>query len=102
MLACARIRTRTYMTPFAQFTHGFADVNDAQLYYEIGGHGPPLVLIHARIADSRMWDDIIPGLAQHYTVLRYDLRGHGRSLMPTGPFSHCADLASLLQFCSIP
>lgn len=89
------------MTPVAEFAHGIADVNGAQLYYEIGGNGPALVLIHARIADSRMWDDTLQALAQQYTVLRYDLRGHGRSLMPSGSFSHCADLAGLLQFCAI-
>src|SRR5215213_4652070 len=90
------------MATSVQFEHGFADLNGAQLYYEIGGQGPPLLLIHARIADSRMWDDSLQALARHYTVLRYDLRGHGRSPMPSGSFSHVADLARLLQLLSLP
>jgi len=90
------------MATSVQFEHGFADLNGAQLYYEIGGQGPPLLLIHARIADSRMWDDNVQALARHYTVLRYDLRGHGRSPMPSGSFSHVADLARLLQLFSLP
>src|SRR5215213_884179 len=90
------------MVASVQFECGFVSVNGAQLYYEIGGHGPPLVLVHARIADSRMWDDNVQELATHYTVLRYDLRGHGRSHMPSGSFSHVADLASLLEFFSLP
>ena len=35
---------------------GFAEANGARLYYEVAGAGPPLVLVHAGIADRRMWD----------------------------------------------
>jgi 3-oxoadipate enol-lactonase len=35
---------------------GFADVNGATLYYDVAGNGEPLVLVHAGIADRRMWD----------------------------------------------
>lgn len=85
------------MIPPLQPTTGFADVNGAHLYYEVAGSGPPLVLLHARIADSRMWDANWQLLTEQYTVLRYDLRGHGKSVMPAGPFSHVADLAELLR-----
>ena len=37
--------------------NGFAEVGDARFYYEIAGEGPPLVLVHAGIADGRMWDE---------------------------------------------
>ncbi len=36
--------------------NGFAEVSAARLYYEIAGEGHQLLLVHAGIADSRMWD----------------------------------------------
>ncbi|HLY30775.1 MAG TPA: alpha/beta fold hydrolase [Ktedonobacterales bacterium] len=76
---------------------GFADVNGAQLYYEISGDGPALTLIHEGIADHRMWDDQVPAFAARYRVIRYDLRGYGKSSLPPGPFSMSDDLYKLLQ-----
>lgn len=76
---------------------GLADVNGALLYYEVAGDGPPLVLIHAGIADCRMWDGQMEELGRRHTVVRYDVRGFGRSDMPPEPFSHRDDLRSLLD-----
>lgn len=45
-------------------------VNGATLYYELVGEGEPLVLVHAGIADSRMWDGQIDAFAQRYRVIR--------------------------------
>ena len=85
----------------SQQTHaktGFAEVNGARLYYEVAGEGHPLVLIHAGIADSRMWDDQFGVLAQRYRVIRCDVRGFGRSAMPAGEqFQPWEDLYSLLR-----
>lgn len=75
---------------------GFADVNGARLYYEIAGSGHPLVLVHAGIADSRMWDDQFAAFAQRYQVLRYDMRGFGKSPAVDGEYSHSEDLYALL------
>ena len=36
---------------------GMVEVNGARIYYEVAGEGDPLVLVHAGIADSRMWED---------------------------------------------
>lgn len=77
---------------------GWAEIDGARLYYELAGAGHPLVLMHAGIADSRMWDDQWDTFAQRYTVLRYDLRGMGRSPMPAGPFAHHEDLRGLLSY----
>jgi 3-oxoadipate enol-lactonase len=44
-----------------------------------------------------MWDDQVGEFAMTNTVLRYDLRGFGRSDQPSAPFSHAADLHDLLQ-----
>ena len=76
---------------------GAADVNGTALWYEDSGEGPPLVLIHAGIADSRMWDGQVAAFAQRYRVIRYDVRGFGRSPMPPGPYSNVEDLHALLQ-----
>ncbi|MFD8420612.1 alpha/beta fold hydrolase [Streptomyces sp. NPDC059466] len=68
-----------------------------QLSYVVTGDGPPVVLVHAGIADHRMWDAVVPALAERHTVVRYDLRGFGRSAPPTGPFSEADDLRRLLD-----
>jgi pimeloyl-ACP methyl ester carboxylesterase len=67
------------------------------LYAEVAGEGATVVLVHAGICDSRMWDpqwDAFP--AAHRTV-RYDLRGFGRSSLPPQPYSHGRDLIALLE-----
>src|SRR5947209_8694969 len=76
---------------------GLVSVHGTDLYYEELGEGHPVILLHAGIADSRMWDEQMPVLAERYRVVRYDLRGFGRSKMVAGAFSHRADLAALLD-----
>lgn len=80
---------------------GMAEVNGTRLYYEVAGEGHPLVLIHAGIADSRMWDDQLDVFAQRYRVIRYDLRGFGRSEVPPGPYTLRDDLLGLLRFLGV-
>ncbi|MFD8592382.1 alpha/beta fold hydrolase [Streptomyces sp. NPDC059637] len=63
----------------------------------VTGDGPPVVLVHAGVADHRMWDAVVPALAERHTVIRYDLRGFGESAPPTGPFSETDDLRRLLD-----
>src|ERR671913_2365380 len=77
---------------------GEAEVNGARVYYEVAGEGEPLVLVHAGIADSRMWEDQLTAFADRYRVIRYDMRGFGRTEIVEGPFSHHEDLHSLLNF----
>jgi 3-oxoadipate enol-lactonase len=76
---------------------GFAEINGARLYYEISGDGEPLVLVHAGIADGRMWEGQFAAFARRYRAVRYDMRGFGRSAMAEGPFSHHEDLHALLD-----
>ena len=78
-------------------TTATADVNGATLHYEVAGDGRPLVLVHAGISDSRMWNPQVDAFSRHYRTIRYDLRGFGRSPMVPGPFSHHADLRALLD-----
>ncbi len=86
------------MTTVKGLQTGWARLEGADLYYEIAGEGPSLVLAHAGFVDRRMWDDQFPVLAQSYRVLRYDRRGFGNSRFTPGPFSHRGDLYQLLKF----
>ena len=81
--------------------NGFAEVGGAKFYYEIAGEGPPLVLLHAGIADGRMWDEQFQVFAEHYQVLRYDRRGFGKTDMVAGAYSHHRDLYELLKLLQI-
>ena len=76
---------------------GIAHVHGAALAYETRGAGHPLVLIHAGIADRRMWDDQVDAFAERYRVVRYDARGFGQSDAPVGAFSQHDDLLGLLD-----
>ncbi|MEJ2186847.1 MAG: alpha/beta fold hydrolase [Gemmatimonadota bacterium] len=55
------------------------------------------MLIHGGLVDRRLWDEQVVALSGDHRVIRYDLRGLGRSSMPEGPFSHLDDLDRLLD-----
>ncbi len=78
-------------------TTDFATINGVTIHYEDTGDGPALVMLHAGIADLRMWDAQVPAFSQTHRVIRYDLRGFGRTAKPTSAFSHRDDLAGLLR-----
>jgi pimeloyl-ACP methyl ester carboxylesterase len=80
-------------------TKGFAEVNDTRLYYEIVGKGHPLVLIHGFTCNTKVWDDQFEVFAKHFKVMRYDMRGFGKSALPTigKEYSHTEDLKALLN-----
>ena len=81
---------------------GFAEVNETRLYYEIAGSGHPLVLIHGFTLDTRMWDDQFELFSQHYKVIRYDLRGFGKSALPSREsYVRADDLRALLEYLGI-
>jgi pimeloyl-ACP methyl ester carboxylesterase len=67
------------------------------LYQEVAGAGPAVVLVHAGICDSRMWDPQWETFPRDHRAIRYDLRGFGRSPLTPGPFAHAGDLAALLD-----
>ena len=55
------------------------NVNGSYHHYEQTGERTPLVFIHGAFADARMWDPQWPHFAAKYRILRYDLRGHGKT-----------------------
>jgi 3-oxoadipate enol-lactonase len=90
------LNRRCFVSELTSIT-GFLDVPAASLYYECAGKGHPLLLIHAGIADSRMWDDQFTLFAQRYRVIRYDLRGYGQTRLQAGTFASYEDPAALLN-----
>lgn len=80
---------------------GMAQVDDGELYYEVDGEGPPVVLLHGGALDSTMWDDEFALLAAEHTVVRYDARSHGRSSAAKGDFRAYDDLAAVLRHLDI-
>jgi 3-oxoadipate enol-lactonase len=80
---------------------GMAEVREPRLYYETAGNGEAVVLIHGGGLDSRMWDGQFEPLSRSYRVVRYDVRGFGRSELPDKPYSDHGDLAQVLDFLKI-
>ena len=79
----------------------YIPVADGELYIEVIGAGSPVVLIHGFGLDHRMWDHEAERLTPRHLVVRYDLRGFGKSSLPTGPFSHASDLRAMLAHLGI-
>src|SRR6202521_320096 len=78
---------------------GRLPVVGADLFYEVEGRGRAVVLVHGFALDARMWDEQVAALRAVATVVRYDLRGFGRSSLPAlgVAYSHGGDLLSLLD-----
>jgi 3-oxoadipate enol-lactonase len=67
------------------------------LYYEVKGDGAPVVLLHAGIADSRMWEPQWVSFATRYRLLRCDLPGFGRTPIERLPVAYARDVVRLLD-----
>ena len=76
---------------------GFAEAHGAKLYYEASGEGRSLLLLHAGIGDSRMWEPQWDEFASRYRVIRTDLRGFGKTVVLPGRFSYHEDLPAVLR-----
>ena len=76
---------------------GLAHVNNALIYYEVSGEGQPFVMIHAGVADSRQWNNEFIHFQKEFRVIRYDMRGYGKSVPVDGEFTHLQDLTALLD-----
>ncbi|MBN1146018.1 MAG: alpha/beta fold hydrolase [Anaerolineales bacterium] len=75
-------------------------VRDIEMYYQISGEGEALVLIHGLGSSARDWALQTDFFSQRYRVVAYDVRGHGQSDKPPGPYSvplFAQDLASLIR-----
>ena len=72
-------------------------INGAHLNYLREGAGRAVLLLHAGIADSRMWQPQAAELSKHFDVIRVDQRGFGDSDLPQVPYSMVADVIALLD-----
>jgi pimeloyl-ACP methyl ester carboxylesterase len=61
------------------------------------GTGPALLLLHAGVADRRMWEPLVAPLRRTFRVVRPDLRGYGDSPVPGGEYADADDVAALLD-----
>ncbi len=79
-------------------TDRFQDVPGGRLFVVDEGSGPPIVLLHAGIADQRSWNYMAPLLhASGYRTIRYDQRGAGRTVTEDVSFSRIDDLVAVLD-----
>ncbi|MBY4946360.1 3-oxoadipate enol-lactonase [Cupriavidus respiraculi] len=81
-------------------------VGDIELQVRIdGADGPWVILSHALGADHTLWDATAAHLAGRYRVLRYDIRGHGKSGAPVGPYTMTRladDVVALMDALEVP
>src|SRR5580765_6443612 len=83
-----------------------AIIDGTRIAYRIDGPeaAPPLVLIHCLGSNVEMWEPQIALLSRHFRLIRYDLRGHGRSEIGSGPATierFGRDLLGLMDFLRI-
>ncbi|MEO7665125.1 MAG: alpha/beta hydrolase [Candidatus Limnocylindrales bacterium] len=78
--------------------HRWLPVPGGTLHIKVEGDGPPILLIHAGIADLRAWDALVPLLVDAgYQAVRYDTRGYGQSRAEDLEYSNRADLRAVLD-----
>ena len=73
---------------------------DAEIFYEVLGNGPPVVLLHPFPANHELWMRAAQASTSRYKLILPDLRGHGDSDIGDGPASmqkHAADLGRVLD-----
>jgi 3-oxoadipate enol-lactonase len=68
-----------------------------ELYSEVAGEGPEIVLFHEGICDNRMWNPQWETFTRSHRVLRFDFRGFGRSPLEPGRFSSARDAIELMD-----
>ena len=82
----------------------YVQINGIKTEYDLYGEGPPLLLIHGLGSSGRDWEMQIDAFSEYFQVVVYDVRGHGKSEKPPGPYSvplfaeDCAELLKVLGF----
>ncbi|MCI0414150.1 alpha/beta hydrolase [bacterium] len=102
LLLCWAFCLPSFCSAETNVKSGYADVQAGRIFYEVSGNGLPVVLIHGGFMDHRMWDDQMPVLSKNFKVIRFDVRGFGKSSKPDKEFYPSKDLAQLLDFLKIP
>ena len=83
VLVALMASTPAYAKPAdSTFVSRTANVGGTTIFYRTGGHGPTVILLHGYAETSRMWNPILPALAERFTVIVPDLPGIGESGIP--------------------
>ena len=69
----------------------------AEIFFEVAGQGPLMVMIHAGVADHRQWDAAFDHFQHKHRVLRYDMRGFGQSRPTDESYRPIDDLEAVLR-----
>jgi pimeloyl-ACP methyl ester carboxylesterase len=83
--------------------NGEAEVNGTRLFYELSGSGETIVFVHGNEGDRRHWDFQFMPLAKDFRVIRYDVRGYGKSALPDPeePYNDYEDMKALMDYLGI-
>ena len=78
------------------------DRDGVKIHYDVAGSGPALILTHGYSSTGEMWAGQIAPLSKHFTVITWDMRGHGKSDYPADQAAYSeaatvADMAALLD-----
>ena len=79
-------------------------VNETKIFFAQFGAGEPVLLMHGGMGNSNHWGHQIAELAQHFSVIAMDTRGHGRSPVTSSAFGYrlfAEDVAALLDHLGI-
>ncbi|HLF88560.1 MAG TPA: alpha/beta hydrolase [Anaerolineales bacterium] len=75
-------------------------IGDIDMYFEITGEGEPILFLHGLGSSVRDWESQIGYFSRHYQVIVVDVRGHGKTDKPPGPYSiplFARDVSALLK-----
>jgi len=75
----------------------FVQVNDGRLFCSVSGKGEPLIFLHGNFNTHDIWSGQAEFFSAKYRVIRYDLRGYGRSTTPASRFSNVDDLDKVMN-----
>lgn len=81
------------------------EIGGNKIYYEVGGEGPPLLLVMGLGTPGLGWASQVPALRTRYRTISFDNRGCGRSACPPGPYAVnelAADALGLLDALDVP
>ncbi|WP_430246149.1 alpha/beta fold hydrolase [Neorhizobium sp. DAR64861/K0K2] len=82
----------------------FATIGGSDFYYDMEGDGPPLLLVTGLAGVASYWDPNVEGLSKHFTVIRYDHRGTGKSVRSEHAYSVellAEDLIGLMDYLGV-
>jgi 3-oxoadipate enol-lactonase len=76
---------------------GYINVDGGKLFYEKVGKGDYFVMVHDGLIHRETYDEQVPFLSKHFTIIRYDRRGYGKSPAATAKYSNVADLKAVFD-----